>query len=276
MIGVPSLMVEHDLFGKPAATFPDHARVTRRDWLTAQPFAHRGLHDVAHGVIENTAGAVRAALVAGYGIEVDLQISADGEAMVHHDPELGRLTDGTGRLDQMTVAALKRVAFRDDSSERMMTLGELCDLIAGRVPLLLEMKSRFDRDQRLPLRVAAVLAGYNGPSAPMSFDHAQLRLLRQKAPHLLRGIVAAKYRPHPYWDQMPPLSRYGMGFLFPAALTGRPHFVAYAADNLPAIAPALARHALCLPVLAWVVRSEAERARVVRFADQIIFEGFRP
>ena len=77
------------------------------DWLTARPFAHRGLHDAASGVIENTAGAVRAALLADYGIETDLQISADGEAMVHHDPELGRLTEGSGRLDQMTAAALK-------------------------------------------------------------------------------------------------------------------------------------------------------------------------
>ena len=72
-----------------------------------------------------------------------------------------------------------------------MTLGELCDLVAGRVPLLLEMKSRFDGDQRLPLRVATVLAGYRGPAAPMSFDPAQLALLRQKAPRLRRGIVGA-------------------------------------------------------------------------------------
>ena len=88
------------------------------------------------------------------------------------------------------------------------------------------------------------------------------------------GIVAAKYRPHPYWDQMPLLWRYGMGLLLPALFTARPHFVAYATDNLPALAPAFARHTLCLPVLTWVVRSEAVRQRVRRFADQIIFEGF--
>ena len=70
-----------------------------RDWLTARPIAHRGLHDAASGVIENTASAFRAAIAGGYGIECDLQISADGEAMVHHDDALGRLTDGTGRLD---------------------------------------------------------------------------------------------------------------------------------------------------------------------------------
>jgi glycerophosphoryl diester phosphodiesterase len=244
------------------------------DWLTARPIAHRGLHDAARGVIENTAAAVRAAIAGGYGIEVDLQVSADGEAMVHHDAVLGRLTDGNGRLDGLSAAELQRVRFRD-STEYMLTLGDLCDLVGGRVTMLLELKSRFDGDALLAARVAAVLAGYGGPVAPMSFDPVQLDVLRQKAPHLPRGIVAAKYRPHPYWDQMPPWLRYGMGSLLPA-LTARPHFVAYAVDNLPAFAPAFARHILCLPLLTWVVRTEVERQRAARWADQMIFEGFRP
>ncbi len=247
---------------------------TNLDWLTARPIAHRGLHDAACGIIENTAAAVRAAIEGGYGIEVDLQISADGEAMVHHDDVLGRLTDGAGRLDRLSAAELKQVAFRD-SAERMMTLGDLCDLVGGRAALLLELKSRFDGDGRLPARVAALLAGYRGPAAPMSFDPIQLRLLRQKARHLPRGIAAAKYRPHPYWDQMPAWLRYGMGSLLPA-LTARPQFVAYAFGDLPASAPLLARHILCLPLVAWVVRTEAERQRATRWADQVIFEGFRP
>jgi glycerophosphoryl diester phosphodiesterase len=244
------------------------------DWLTARPIAHRGLHDAATGAIENTAGAAQAAVDAGYGIEVDLQISADGEAIVHHDAVLGRLNEGDGRLDQLTSAELKRVKFHD-SAERMLTLGELCDLVEGRVALLPELKSRFDGDERLAARVAAILSGYKGPVAPMSFDPQQLQTLRQKAPKLPRGVVAAKYKPHPYWDQMPPALRHGMGTLLPAA-TARPHFVAYMKDNLPALAPWLARHILCLPLITWVVRSEAERQHARRYADQIIFEGFRP
>jgi glycerophosphoryl diester phosphodiesterase len=109
----------------------------------------------------------------------------------------------------------------------------------------------------------------------MSFDPVQLKVLQQKAPKLPRGIVAAKYRPHPYWDQMPPSLRYRMGSLLPAA-PARPQFVAYAIDNLPALAPVLARHILCLPLLTWVVRSPPERQRASRWADQMIFEGFRP
>jgi glycerophosphoryl diester phosphodiesterase len=245
-----------------------------RDWLTARPIAHRGLHDAAHGVIENTAGAMRAAIDGGYGIEVDVQISADGEAMVHHDETLGRVTAGEGRLDRLTSAELKRVSYRG-SDERMMTLGELCDLVGGRVGMLVELKSRFDGDTRLADRVAAVLAGYRGPVAPMSFDPQQLVMLRRTTPALARGIIAAKYRPHPYFNMMPAWMRHGMGYLA-TALTARPDFVAYAVADLPAAAPLLARHGFGLPLLTWAVRTDAERHRAARWADQMIFEGFRP
>ena len=126
-------------------------------WLTARPIAHRGLHDPSLGLIENSTGAVEAAIAAGYGIEVDVQVTGDGEAMVHHDEALGRLTEGKERLDRLTAAALKDVAFRD-SPERMMTLGDLCTLVAGRATMVIELKSRFDGDERLPSRVAEVLA----------------------------------------------------------------------------------------------------------------------
>src|SRR4051812_43382407 len=87
-------------------------RMPGLDWLTARPIAHRGLHDSAGGIIENTASAVRAAVAASYAIEVDLQLSADGEAMVHHDDALGRLTAGSGRLAAMTAAELTEIAFK--------------------------------------------------------------------------------------------------------------------------------------------------------------------
>src|ERR1044071_8522100 len=136
------------------------------DWLTARPIAHRGLHDASSGIIENTPSAFRAAVAGGYGIECDLQISADGEAMVHHDDALGRLTEGAGRLDAMTVEALQCVAFKS-TADRMLTLGQLCDLVAGRSTLVIELKGRLPGDTRLAARTAAVLAGYGGPVAAM-------------------------------------------------------------------------------------------------------------
>src|ERR1700745_2352284 len=99
------------------------------DWLTERPFAHRGLHDASAGVIENTAPAFAAAIAARYGIETDLQISADGEAMVHHDDALGRLNEGSASLDAMTSAQLRRVAFRA-TPDRMISLGALGVLVA--------------------------------------------------------------------------------------------------------------------------------------------------
>ena len=84
------------------------------EWLTARPIAHRGLHDAPSGAIENTAAAFSAALAGGYGMETDLQISADGEAMVYHDDALGRLTEGSGRLAEMTAAEIKAVRFQGE------------------------------------------------------------------------------------------------------------------------------------------------------------------
>src|SRR5215467_2115640 len=110
------------------------------DWLIARPVAHRGLHDSAAGVIENTPSAFAAAVAGNYAIECDLQISADGEAMVYHDDKLGRLTQGSARLDAMSAAELKRVPFLA-TADRMITLGELCDLVASRVTLVIEFNS---------------------------------------------------------------------------------------------------------------------------------------
>lgn len=243
------------------------------DWLTARPVAHRGLHDAAAGTVENTAAAFAAAIAGGYAIETDVQASADGEAMVHHDAALGRLTEGEGRLDRRTAAELRRVRFRI-TGDRMLALGELCDLVAGRVTLLIEIKSRFDGSKTLAQRVADVLRGYAGPVAVMSFDPVPVEAIAERAPGLPRGIVAERHYRHPEWDPLPPAARRRLAFMTHAPRT-RPHFLAYSVADLPAAAPLIARHVFGLPLLAWTVRTDADRRRA-RWADQIIFEGFRP
>ena len=243
-------------------------------WLTARPIAHRGLHDATAGIIENTASAFAAAIAGGYGIETDLQISADGEAFVHHDDALGRLTEGSGRLADMTAAALEAVRFKA-TNDRMMTLGDLCDFVAGRATLAIELKSHFDGDRRLVQRCANVLANYAGPVALMSFDPAMIEVVRWIAPQLTRGIVAERHYAHREWDRLPHAEKRGMAWLLHAGRT-RPHFLAYSVKDLPAAAPFIARSVFRLPVLTWTVRSEAERQRAARWADQMIFEGFRP
>jgi len=244
------------------------------DWLTARPVAHRGLHDRARGIIENMPGAAQAAIAGRFGIECDIQLTADGEAMVHHDDELGRLTEASGALKEKTAAELKAVKFKD-TDERMMSLADLCALVAGRVPLVIEMKSHFDGDRRLVNRMAEVLASYSGPAVGMSFDPDQVLALREIMPALPRGIVAESTYDAADWPEATPAQRRGMTHLRHAFRT-RPHFVAYWVDELPAVAPWIARNLFGLPLLTWTVRTPEQRARAARYTDQMIFEGFVP
>jgi glycerophosphoryl diester phosphodiesterase len=244
------------------------------DWLIARPIAHRGLHDASTGVIENTASAFTAAIASRYAIECDLQISADGEAMVHHDDVLGRLTEGSGRLAETTAAELRAVPFKQ-TTDHILRLGELCDLVAGRVPLVIELKSRFDGDRRLPKRATEVLAAYAGPAALMSFDPVMIEAVRAMAPGLPRGVVAERHYVHPEWNGLSAWQKLELSHLLHASRT-RPHFIVYHVRDLPAPGPWLARTLFRLPLLTWTVRTEDDRLRAVRWADQMIFEGWRP
>jgi glycerophosphoryl diester phosphodiesterase len=244
------------------------------NWLTARPIAHRGLHDAAAGVIENTGSAFTAAIAGGFGIETDVQISADGEAMVHHDDDLGRLTEGSAPLARMSAAAIKAVRFKA-TADRILTLGELCELVAGRVPLVIELKSRFDGDLRLAARAAEALASYKGPAAVMSFDPATITIIRKIAPNLTRGIVAERHYTHHEWDRLSAAEKFRLAHLVHAPQT-RPQFLAYSVKDLPSAAPLVARYVFGLPLLTWTVRSDSDRVNATRYADQMIFEGFRP
>jgi glycerophosphoryl diester phosphodiesterase len=244
------------------------------DWLIARPVAHRGLHDAAAGVIENTPTAFSAAIANNYAIECDLQLTADGEAMVFHDDTLERLTEGSGKVAALPAAELKRISFRA-TSDHMITLGELCDLVAGRATLVIEVKSHFDGDPRLVTRAAEVLSGYRGPAALMSFDPAPMAALRKLAPQLPRGIVAERYYKHREWDHLSARAKRALAY-FTHAIESRPQFVAYSVKDLPGTPPLAARKLLGLPLLTWTVRTAEDRARAAQYADQIIFEGFRP
>ena len=244
------------------------------DWLTARPVAHRGLHDAARGIIENMPAAAQAAIAGNFSIECDIQLTSDGEAMVHHDDVLGRLTEGSGALLGKTLAELKAIKFMD-TQERMMTLGDICALVAGRVPLVIEVKSHFNGDRKLVKRMAEVLSSYSGPAVGMSFDPDQVLALREIMPHLARGIVAEREYTATDWPEASPEQRRGMTHLRHAFRT-RPHFVAYWVNELPAAAPWIARNIFGLPLLSWTVRTPDQRERAARYADQMIFESFVP
>ena len=244
------------------------------DWLTARPVAHRGLHDKGHGIVENMPAAAQCAVAGSFAIECDIQLSADGEAMVHHDAVLGRLTEGSGRLRDKTALELKAVRFKA-TAERMITLGELLALIAGRVPLLIEVKSHFDGDRRLVGRMAEALSSYQGPAVGMSFDPDQVAALRELIPSRPRGIIGERYYTAQDWPETSPEQRRDMTHLRHFFRT-RPDFVAFHVNDLPSPAPFLAHNLFGCPLLTWTVRTQDQRARAARYADQMIFEGFVP
>ena len=244
------------------------------DWLTARPVAHRGLHDISRGIVENMPGAVQAAIAGNFSIEVDIQLSADGEAMVHHDHALGRLTEATGEVVEKTAAELKAVKFKD-TDERMMSLSDLCAMVAGRVPLVIEVKSHFGGDRKLVKRMAEVLASYQGPAVGMSFDPDQVLALRELLPSRPRGIVAQRSYEDEYWAKLTEAQRDGMLYLRHGFQT-QPHFVAFKVDHLPAPAPWIARNVFGCALLGWTVRTPEQRTRAGQYADQMIFEGFVP
>ena len=219
-------------------------------------------------------GAVQAAIAGNFSIEVDIQLSADGEAMVHHDHALGRLTEANGELVERTAAELKALKFKD-TDERMMSLSDLCATVAGRVPLVIEVKSHFDGDRKLVKRMAEVLSTYSGPAVGMSFDPDQVLALHELLPSRPRGIVAQRSYEDEYWAKLTREQRDSMLYLGHGFQT-QPHFVAFKVDHLPAPAPWIARNVFGCALLAWTVRTAEQRTRVGQYADQMIFEGFVP
>jgi glycerophosphoryl diester phosphodiesterase len=249
-------------------------RATKYSWLTARPVAHRGLHDAANGVIENTPAAALAAIAGNYAIECDVQITADNEAMVFHDDELDHLTFEAGPVAQRSAAELKRLPLRH-TSEFMPTLREYCDLIGGRAVLFVELKSRFDGDLRIARRAVDVLRSYQGPFALMSFDPALVIEVRRLAPDMTRGFVSESHYASPGWNQfVSSAGKQRLAWMLDAPRM-RPQFIAHKIDDLPAGIPSTLRALFGIPILTWTVRSPADRARAARYADQMIFEGFR-
>jgi glycerophosphoryl diester phosphodiesterase len=247
--------------------------MTGLDWLTERPIAHRGYHDRTRGRVENTVSAVSAAIDRRFAVEVDLQLTGDEQVIAFHDDTLDRLTEATGRIDRLNLSAIRAARLRD-GDDLIPTLDELLEEVGGRVPLVLELKSRWTGDRRLERHVATTLADYAGMVAIMSFDPASMRAMRYLAPHLPRGLVADRFS-REHWPEVPAHYRFALRHLLAATYVA-PQFVAYDVSALPASAPLFIRHAFGIPLLTWTVKTAADRQVAARWADQMIFEGFDP
>lgn len=239
------------------------------------PITHRALHDRARGVIENSPSAIKAAVEAGYGIEIDLQLSSDGVPMVFHDEELNRLTDETGPVNARTAAELGQIRLKG-STDTIPTVAEVLKLIAGKVPLLIEIKDQTlvmgPTDGKLEAATAAALTGYQGDVALMSFNPHSIAHMARLAPHLPRGITTSAYEPDDWaplpvevCDRLRPIPDYDA--------TGS-SFISHEGRDLarPRVAELKAQGA---KVLCWTIRSAADEALARQVADNVTFEGYR-
>lgn len=238
------------------------------------PIAHRALHDRAAGRPENSRAAFAAAIAAGYGIECDVQLSADGRAMVFHDAALGRLTPESGPLSGRTAAELGRIPLRG-ADEGIPTLAEMLELTRGRVALLVEIK---DQDGAMGPRVGALeaavaedLARYDGPVAVMSFNPHAVAAFGAAAPHLPRGLTTSAYRVRD-WPALPAAVRRRLREIPDYARVGA-SFLSHEASDLgrPRVAALKAAGAA---LLCWTIRSAAAEAEARRIADNVTFEGY--
>jgi len=238
------------------------------------PIAHRALHELAQGRPENSREAIAAAVAAGYGIEIDLQLSADRQAMVFHDYDLARLTDETGTLRARRADDLGQITLKGGASG-IPTFAEVLDLVAGRVPLLVEIK---DQDGQLGAAIgiledaaAEAVKGYDGPLAFMSFNPHSVRVLSGLAPDVPRGIITCSYD-QDYWKGVPQGTRDRLREI-PDIAPSRASFISHEASDL-ARARVAELKSQGLPVLCWTIRSPEQEAEARKVAHNVTFEGY--
>lgn len=237
------------------------------------PIAHRALHDRARRRIENSASAIRAARAAGYGIEIDLQLSADGVAMVFHDEDLGRLTGEAGPLNARSAAELGRIKLAG-SDDTIPTFAQVLSLIGGAVPLLVEIKDQTltmsQTDGRLEQATARDLQSYSGEVALMSFNPHSVAHMAGLCPMRPRGLTTSAYG-----DDWAPLSTATCDILREIPDYDRTHssFISHEAQDLtrPRVAELKAQGAA---ILCWTIRSPEAEAEAREIAHNITFEGY--
>jgi glycerophosphoryl diester phosphodiesterase len=232
------------------------------DWLKNVPIAHRGLHDLNKTCWENTLSAFDAAASAGFAIECDVHLSADGKAVVFHDGTLDRVTGQQGNIDELTAAEAGELRV-GGTNDHVPTLAASLGLIGGRVPIVIELKGIRGKDDGLVKAVANDLAAYDGPAAIMSFDHHLIRLFGKDAPGIPTGLTAEG------------LCDEDLEAHF-SMLAYKIDFVSYNVHHLENRFVEFVRVRLGLPVISWTVRSFDDKATSDAHVDQITFEGFDP
>ena len=242
-------------------------------WLATRPIAHRGLHDATQGRVENCLKSFDAAIAQNFSIELDVQVTRDGKIAVFHDYELDRLTHGSGRVDETDMATLAKLDFRD-GTDHIIELSELLDIVKGRVPLVVEIKTPKTNDGSFEKTVAAAVKTYDGPLALMSFSPQIVEnlLLVTDRP---RGIVSYDYLRDENTHGLSHEERYELTHLLHSK-SSKPDFISYCQTDLPAPSVDMHKQFFNLPVICWTTKDVESHKRALNYCDQITFEGYNP
>jgi len=245
--------------------------------LFPRPIAHRGLHDRAKGVIENSASAFAAAIEGNFAIECDLQLTSDGVPVVFHDPDMKRLLGREGFVADVTAAEITAMPLLDSAAgDCPQRFTEFLAQIGGRALLQIELKHQRDmaNTQLLARAAAEGLKTYEGPVTVESFDPNLITLIRQFGFNGPRGIITYDYEPNDWDSHLTDDQRYTLKHLLHWHETHF-DFISCAKDALELPAIKFWR-ALGKPVTAWTIRSSVEAEAAAPHIDQIVFEGFDP
>lgn len=232
------------------------------NFLTRLPIAHRGLHDGNKKIFENSMSAMKAAVDNGYAIELDVQVSGDGVAMVFHDGTLDRLTKHTGLVKDRDAEELQKIKL-GTSRDTIDTLEDVLLEVAGDVPVIIEMKGDGDKmDARaLAKSVAVDLENYRGKAAVMSFEHDLIAAFAKTGSKHPFGLTAEGTTEEDFEKHR-------------AALPLGIKFVSYCVKHLPNPFVEEIRSKHEMPVITWTVRTPEDVALTDEHADQMTFEGF--
>jgi len=241
------------------------------DLLFHPPIAHRGLWSPS-GPPENSLAAFQAACAGGYGIELDVQLTADGEAVVFHDATLEGMTGAPGRISDHTAADITRMRLKG-SDETIPTLADALTLVGHRAMVHIEIKIPFGEVGPLERRVHEILIDHSGPTCVIGFNPYSHAWFADHHPRVLRGLDSYNYA-GPDARHLAPEIRKKYARLEHVSLA-KPHFLALSVDML-AHPKAVSLRRDGMPLVAWTVRDPAEALAIKANCDNLIFEGFAP
>ena len=221
------------------------------DFLLQKPIAHRGLHNVAKNIPENSFAAFKAAIIKGYPIELDLHLLKDGNIAVFHDDNLSHLTGLDKNIKDCALVDLPKL--KDHS--KIPTLQQVLDLVAGKVPILIEFKTDAPK-YALERAALPILQNYQGAFAIQSFSPHSLHFFKKNAPTIPRGQLISSKLPSTI------IERYTAKHL--DNFYTRPDFIAVDAKKLPLDTD--------LPILAWTIRDQQSAKSAQACASNLICE----